>query len=95
MPRTYTSKKTGKTITYVYPDEKTRPGTQPNLTILLSDPTLTKYLRDLAKQLGYVQNRGKQAGEGSLSMLVSALGSAARADTEATAQRLAWLKHDA
>ena len=91
MPNTYTSKKTGVTKTYPrnYPATS---GTQPNLTLLLRNPTLTAELRDVAKRLDLLQDRGAQAGQGSLSQLVEALGQAARRDgVEAVANRLKFL----
>jgi len=86
--KTYTSKKTGKTKTYVY-DEPPWKGSGPNLTLSLSDPTLVEDLRGLAHELGLVAHRGKQAGYGSPSQLVERIAAAARKDGPASvAKRL-------
>jgi hypothetical protein len=85
MPRSYTSKKTGRTRVYA-PSS----GPNANLTLLLRDPSLAAELRDVAQCLNLVQDRGLRSGQGSLSQLVEALGQAARRDgAEAVAK---WLK---
>ncbi len=62
----------------------------PNLTLNLNPAQLAAG-RELARRLGYLQTRGANAGQGSLSALIGALAEAAQTEgAAAIAQRLKW-----
>ncbi len=64
----------------------------PNLTVNLSDRTLSAELTELAHTLGLDKARGRDTGSGSISALVSAIGLAVRnSSAEAVARRLKFI----
>lgn len=91
MPRTYT-RKDGTTVKYAQSpnrDHGNGSGSDTNLTLALSDPSLKIELAEVAQALGLVKDRGQGAGSGSITQLIAALGQAARRDgSAAVAKRL-------
>ncbi len=88
-------RKDGTVVKYKYPDSRASHGSHtptPNLTVNLSDRTLSTELTELAHTLGLDKQRGRNTGEGSISALVSALGVAVRSDgAAAVAKRLRFI----